>query len=238
MKEYVDLFDYCRLLSINCKSAPVIKACEEVMNALRPSNSNGNNNGSSTHGLVIDNGTYGYTLKSSFGVSVYFPCTGQVPACYSRLEFCQKTRWHEFLTAFLISPAGRPAVFEAEWPDVIGDNQPAATPAIQPVVVKEANIIATVYAATSITGAGGVLSNGDASLADGNGLKTTLGDVIKTTYGDVIKTSHGDPIKTPQLPTWLLPSAPKLKDAIVPTDPGLRDTKIVGPGNCGCGQKH
>ena len=242
LKDYVDLFDYCRLLSLNCKSAAVIKACNEVMNALHTSNSNGNNNGSSTRGLVIDNGTYGYPLKSSFGVSVYFPCTGQVPVCYPKLEFCQKTRWHEFLAAFLLSPAGRPALFEAEWPDVIGDNQPAP-PAIQPVIVKEVNTTATVNAGIAITGTGVVLSNGDASLGDGNGLKTTLGDVIKTTYGDVIKTSHGDPIKTPQLPTWLLPSAPKLKASVVPpekgpTDPDVRGTKISSPGNCGCGQKH
>lgn len=244
MKDYVDLFDYCRLLSANCKSAMVVKACEDVMNALRPANSN--NNGSTTHGLVVDNGTYGYTLKSSFGVSVYFPCTGQIPGCYPKLEFCQKTRWHEFLAAFLVSPAGRPAVFEAEWPDVIGDNQPpqppvTPTPEIQPGIFKEINLTTTTAAAPVLAGTGVVLSNGNGNVtaADGNGVKTTLGDVIKTTYGDVIKTSHGDPIKTPQLPTWMLPSAPKLKAPVDgPTDPNMRGARIGDQVNCGCGQKH
>jgi hypothetical protein len=213
------------------------------MNALR--SANGNNNGSPS-GLVIDNGTYGYPLKCSFGVSVYFPSVGQVPSCYAELEFCKQTRWHEFLNVFLHSPDGRTALFEAtppivtetehEWPNVIPDVQPEVVPAVQPSVVAEPVTAGAAVGSgnAAITASGVAVTENDNHV--GNGLKTTLGDVIKTTLGDVIKTtlgdviktSHGDPIKKPQLPTWMLPSAPKVNTTIAP------DTKPVTPRNCGC----
>lgn len=235
LRDYVDLFDYCRLLTANSKSPAVNKACQDVMDALR--NENTNNNGS-PGGLVIDNGTYGYPLKCSFGVSVYFPCVGQVPPCYAELEFCKQTRWHEFLDVFLHSPDGRTALFEStppivtetesEWPNVIPDMHPEAAPAAQPAIIVE-GVPAT--AAVQTVAAATTASDVDVTENDnhtGNGFKTTLGDVIKTTLGDVIKTSHGDPIKRPQLPTWMLPSAPKVNATIAP------DTKSVESRNCGC----
>lgn len=203
LRDYVDIYDYCRLLALNCKSASVTQACGDVMNALHNSNSNGNGKLS---GLVVDHGTYGYPLKCSFGVSVYFPAAGNVPSCYRELEFCTKTRWHEFLEVFLLSPEGRPALFEGEqpepesdWPNEISANEPSV-PATEPAVaaVGEDNAAVETVTAT-FTPAGIALPSSNGS--GGNGLKTTLGDVIKT--------SHGDPIKKPQLPFWMLPSAPK-----------------------------
>lgn len=238
MRDYVDIYDYCRLLSINCRNTAVSSACERVMTALHDSSSA--NNGSSPTGLVVDHGTYGYPLKCSFGLSVFFPCVGQVPSCYAELEFSKRTKWHEFLNAFLTSPEGKTAVFErlpqittetkpetdGEWPNVIPDEQPAAAPVspTQPVAVV-ANAPATVATAAavptaSLTATGVVVMSNDAPA--GNGLKTT--------YGDVIKTSHGDPIKRPQLPVWMLPNAPKVTSSTLgPTDK---------PGDCNCGKQH
>lgn len=221
LRDYVDLFDYCRLLALNCKSAAVSKACEDVMNALHSANSN--NNGS-PGGLVIDHGTYGYPLKCSFGVSVYFPCTGQVPSCYAELEFCKQTRWHEFLDLFLHSPDGRTALFEgtppsvketeSEWPNVIPDVQPEVAPTAQPAVA----------AATVGTGIATLTATGVAVMENDN----HIGNGLKTSLGDVIKTSLGDPIKTPQLPVWMLPSAPKVNATVGP------DQRSMAPRNCGC----
>lgn len=235
LRDYVDLYDYCRLLTLNCRNDAVIKACRDVMNALH--SDNGNNNGSQG-GLVIDHGTYGYPLKCSFGVSIYFPCVGQVPACYPELEFCKRTKWHEFLNVFLRSPEGRTALFEgkppivteteAEWPSEIQDPQPSIVPNAQPATatVNAGTAAVETVAATTMIATGAVLS-----ASDGLG-----GSGLKTTYGDVIKTSHGDPIKKPQLPTWLLPSAPKL-NGNGSTGPGVRGKTVVAPGDCNCGGK-
>ena len=141
---------------------------------------------------------------------MFFPAAGDVPSCYPCLKFCQDTRWDEFLEVFLLSPEGRPALFEGEqpaspepesdWPSEISANGMPVVPATQPGVaaVGEANAAVETVTAT-FTPAGIALPSSNGS--GGNGLKTTLGDVIKT--------SHGDPIKKPQLPFWLLPSAPK-----------------------------
>jgi len=236
LKDYIDVFDYCRLLSINCKSVYVVKACEDVMNALHSSNGDG-----SASGLVVDHGTYGYPLKAAFGVSVFFPCVGEVPACYPSLEFCKKTKWHEFLDAFLHSPEGRTAAFEhsdTEWPNVITAKEPAPVLIAEPVDPNAAHV-AVAAKVTTLTATGVVLDTND---FNGNGVKTTQGDVIKTTMGDVIKTSQGDPIKIPSLPSFLLTPVSKPKPIISPTtpetDPAVRTKPNGYPGNCGCGQNH
>jgi len=232
LKDYIDLFDYCRLLSINCKSVYVVKACEEVMNALHSSNTDG-----SSSGVVVDHGTYGYPLKCSFGVSVFFPCVGEVPACYPNLEFCQRTKWHEFLNAFLHSPEGRVAAFEPsdiEWPSVITAKEPSVV--LTPVPVANVANVDAATKVTTLTATGVVLES------NGNGVKTTQGDVIKTTMGDVIKTTQGDPIKVPRLPSFLLTPDSKPKPIIPPTtpdtEPAVRTKPNGTPGNCGCGQNH
>ncbi|HET7287431.1 MAG TPA: hypothetical protein VFI71_08175, partial [Pyrinomonadaceae bacterium] len=94
----------------------------------------------------------------------------------------------------------------------------------QPAVVAAVNAAASTMATLTATGV--VLdTNGSAMLGNG--------DHLKTTYGDVIKTSHGDPIKKPQLPVWMLPSAPKLNATVLP-----RAKTPVTPGGCGCGSKN
>ena len=233
MKDYVDIYDFCRLLSLNCKSPWVIKACEDVINALHGAPGNGNK---PSERLVIDHGTYGYPLKCSFGVSVFFPCVGEIPACYPKLEFCERTKWHEFLYVFLRSPQGRTAVFEteseAEWPNEVG---PAADE--KPAVVLPAPAVADVNVATTVK-APAVTLTATGVLTGGNGnMKFAPHDGLKTTYGDVIKTSHGDPIKKPGLPTWILPSPPggtEDRRAVRSdrTSKAPDDTK-----KCGCGHK-
>jgi hypothetical protein len=204
MKDYVDIFDFCRLLCLNCKNPWVIKACEDVMNALHGAPVNGSG---LSERLVIDHGTYGYPLKCSFGVSVFFPCVGEIPACYPKLEFCERTKWHEFISVFLRSPQGKAAVFEAEsegeWPNEVvttADEKPAVVPAAH--TVGDVNVATTVKAPAVVLTATGVLIGGNGNM------KSAHSHGLKTTYGDIVKTSHGDPIKKPGLPSWILPSPP------------------------------
>ena len=230
MKDYVDVLDFCRLLSLNCKDKWVIRACNDVINSLRGRAVNGK---SSPERLVIDYGTYGYPLKRSFGVSVYFPCVGDVPPCYPNLIFCQKTKWHEFLNLFLRSPQGHPAVFEAE-PDV--KPAPEIVPAEQPVTVAVGLLPAVTAAEGADNGAAFTREIAASGAFIASNMKLTY-NPVKTTYGDVIKTSHGDPIKKPELPVWILPAGLNGK----PEEPGTRTVRraqqVSTVTRCGCGSK-
>ena len=252
LRDYVDLFDFCRLLAINCRSEWLTRACHDVMKAISGDRSSSNGAG---RGLVIDYGTYGVSLKRSFGVSIYFPCVAPVPECYGALEFCKRTQWHKFLDMFVHSPAGRPALFEpARNGNIVKQPanapQPAevgpVTPATQPPVSKEVKATGTItveaapeLAATATNGKNLTL---DASFtANGDANKTTYGDIVKTTYGDIVKTTYGEPIKTPQAPSWVRPAVPQLLAKVVapvskepaPENPVATSGKC----NCNCNQR-
>ncbi len=259
--DYVDLFDFCRLLAINCRSEWLTRACYDVMKAISGDRSSSNGAG---RGLVIDYGTYGASLKRSFGVSVYFPCVAPVPECYGQLEFCKRTQWHKFLDTFVHSPAGRPALFEPERngnsvkppanappPAEVGPTAPAT----QPPVSKEVKATGTITV-EPVSELATVASNGknlalDASVKAASGdaskttygdvVKTTYGDIVKTTYGDIVKTTYGEPIKTPQAPSWIRPSMPQLLAKVVapvPTEPVSTEPAPTNPvatnGKCNC----
>ncbi|HKR14918.1 MAG TPA: clostripain-related cysteine peptidase [Pyrinomonadaceae bacterium] len=229
IREYVDLYDFCRLLSINCNNRWVLNACQGVMDAIGGSRSQ-NGNGPASK-LIVDYGIYGYPLKRSFGVSVYFPCVTPIPACYPQLEFCKQTRWHKFLHAFLNSPKGKPALEEKPVDAVIkpaSPKEPASTskepskaPEIELAVagVGDAAVAARLSPevdsdALDIDPAvSPMIVAADSSNTNG-GIKTTHSDEIKTTYGDVIKTTHGDPIKAPTLPVWILPNPSRFKSLV------------------------
>jgi hypothetical protein len=192
----------------------VVASCEAVMSALAGQAAN-NGNGAGRK-LVVDYGTYGHPLKRSFGVSVYFPCVGEIPSCYPALEFCRLTQWHKFLGAFLSSPTGRPAIAELPKPSIgvveeKWNKEPLEDPAVQPEVVPAVH--SAVHSKDPDLALNGSLSNKlegalFKAMLDVGHIKTTYDDPIKTTYGDVIKTTYGDPIKKPDLPAWILPRRP------------------------------
>ena len=248
MRDFVDLYDFCALLAINCPSKWVSKAAEDVMKAIGGDHSNDNGAG---RRLVIDYGTYGVSLKRAFGVSVFFPCVAPIPPCYQELEFCKRTKWNEFLTQFVQSPAGRVAVLD---PALNGNAQPSkpqpgpievvpVPTTAQPAIGTEVNANAMVATATVAAPAEASMpatnGNKEAPL-DGGGIKTTYGDRIKTTYGDIVKTVYNEPIKTPQLPSWGRPTTPKLlakTQPAKPVDPAPKPAEPTYDCNCNCGHR-
>lgn len=118
IKDYIDLYDYCRLLQENCKLrkskespiersmeaekfASIKSACGEVMKAIEGGGK-----------FVIDYGYYGYSLRDSHGISIYFPCAG-ISGKYSSLEFSKATSWDKFLQAFVGEAPPQPATGRA-----------------------------------------------------------------------------------------------------------------------------
>ena len=248
LTDYVDLFDFCRLLAINCRSEWLTRACQDVMKAISGDRSSTNGAG---RGLVIDYGTYGASLKRSFGVSVYFPCVAPVPECYGALEFCKRTQWHNFLEAFVHSPAGRPALFEPErngnsvkppanapQPVEVGPTVPTTQPPVSKEVKATGTLTVEAAPALAATATNGKNLTLDASVkaTNGDGIKTTYGDVVKTTYGDIVKTTYGDPIKTPQVPSWVRPSVPQLLAKVVApvSNEPAPETPVASNGKCNC----
>ena len=240
IREYVDLYDFCRLLRLNCKNPWITAACKDVMDAIWQQSSAASNG--SNRKLVFDYGTYGYPLKRSFGVSVYFPCVDEIPKCYTALKFCEETRWHEFLGAFLKSPQGVVAVGERvaarKDKDVLDAEIVVSPHGERAFVFADKAVVATDLEVT-----GGTTSNTGGSGSGNNGdVKSTYGDPIKTTYGDVIKTTLGDPIKKPELPSWILPTAP-FSDRPIRSGTILRNkqapvrTKTEPICTCTCGHK-
>lgn len=247
LRDYVDLYDFCRLLSVNCNNDWVSKACEDVMIALNGQpgssnngNSNGNGNGNGTAPkLVVDYGTYGASLKRSFGVSVFFPCIGPLPSCYRELEFCKRTNWHQFLEAFLTSPDGRMALLEPEPAKSTStkNGKPLET-VLVPSTGKPAALIANANAVTGTAVVAEAVADEGLDVGNNGNIKTTLSDPVKTTYGDVVKTTYGEPIKTPLLPAWVKPGTPRLLTQARPSVTPQAAVTAEPVSRCGCGQKY
>jgi hypothetical protein len=120
MKEFIDLYHFCEQLLNICQTAdanpklrgPVSErisvvsyACSEVLGAIRcaPENSP---NGAERDGFVYDYGFYGFPLRDSNGVSIYFPCD-KIEQGYDELAFSQGTStrdvtWNDFLKEFVL----------------------------------------------------------------------------------------------------------------------------------------
>ena len=92
IKDYIDLYDYCRLLQENCHKETIRVKCGNVLEAIAGKDGKGQ--------FVLDYGYYGFRLRDVKGVSIYFPCRG-VSARYDKLEFSIYTLWDEFLEAFV-----------------------------------------------------------------------------------------------------------------------------------------
>lgn len=88
-KEYVDLYDYCDLLSSNTQSATVRDMCKKTMGTLQES------------GVIIRSEFKGDAVKHSHGLSIYFP-QHVVSSLYDKLDF-SRTSWDDFLKQFTSS---------------------------------------------------------------------------------------------------------------------------------------
>jgi hypothetical protein len=83
----IDLVDFCLLLRDAAPGSEIARTCEDVVRAART-------------GYVAVEGHRGADLGNSHGVAIYFP-TEAVSPLYPRLDFSQRTGWHEFLAAYL-----------------------------------------------------------------------------------------------------------------------------------------
>ncbi|HEV7857372.1 MAG TPA: clostripain-related cysteine peptidase [Pyrinomonadaceae bacterium] len=120
MKEFIDLYHFCEQLQTICKSggvnaklgrrklsdriSVVRAACRKVLNVIRSQKNS--QDAEETGGFVYDYGFYGFPLRDSNGVSIYFPCD-RIEAGYDQLEFNQPrdkrdVTWNDFLKEFVL----------------------------------------------------------------------------------------------------------------------------------------
>jgi hypothetical protein len=82
--DYVDFFDFCRLLKKDCDVQDIKAGCDEAMKAVDR--------------FVVRSAFKGPDMKDSHGLSIYFPLKN-LSSLYGRLDFTKKTKWQEFLKA-------------------------------------------------------------------------------------------------------------------------------------------
>jgi hypothetical protein len=120
MKEFIDLYHFCEQLRKICKSggvntklgrrklsdriAVVRTACGRVINAIRSQKKE--QNGEPSGVFVYDYGFYGFPLRDSNGVSIYFPCD-RIEVGYDQLSFneprdTRDVTWNDFLKEFVL----------------------------------------------------------------------------------------------------------------------------------------
>ena len=87
--EYVDLYDYCTLLSESSTDVEIRAACNEVTKVI------------ASEGIVIEALYQGEAMQYSYGLSIYFPLH-EVSRSYEQLDFARDTRWVAFLKEYVI----------------------------------------------------------------------------------------------------------------------------------------
>jgi hypothetical protein len=124
MKEFIDLYHFCDQLLKICEGGEakfrrmgepserllyVRDNCAEILNVIRAQeNIQGRDQ---SVGFVYDYGFYGFPLRESNGVSIYFPCDRIEPG-YADLDFNRnkeaddETTWNDFLTEFVLGFTG------------------------------------------------------------------------------------------------------------------------------------
>ncbi len=85
--ENIDLVDLCSLLANTGGGQAIVAACQQIIQAVQVD-------------YVIKQGYKGADVKDSHGVAIYFP-TQAVSPLYAGLDFSKKTKWDEFLNAYL-----------------------------------------------------------------------------------------------------------------------------------------
>ncbi|MBI3950309.1 MAG: peptidase C11 [Acidobacteria bacterium] len=92
--DYIDLYDFCDLLEVNCALSEIRMACQKVKAAI------------GTDGFVVSSGYKGAAVEHSNGLSIYFP-QKHISPLYATLDFTKHTAWGSFLDAYVKS-TGRP----------------------------------------------------------------------------------------------------------------------------------
>lgn len=82
--DYIDLFDFCRLLNKNCRIPKIQTSCGRVMKTVDQ--------------FVVRSGFKGQDMKNSHGVSIYLPMKN-ISSLYKKLDFAKNTAWEQFLRA-------------------------------------------------------------------------------------------------------------------------------------------
>ena len=97
---YVDLHHFASNLAQGSDLAAVRHACLDVMAIVT---------GRKAKSPVITESHAGPRMGAARGLSIYFPPSGDPWAFYQELDFAQRTRWADFLEAYLIHDPGGPS---------------------------------------------------------------------------------------------------------------------------------
>lgn len=84
--DYIDLYDFCKLLIANCNEVEIKSACQSVMEVIGD--------------FVISSGYKGASVEHSHGLSIYFP-QKELSPLYRTLDFTKKTSWGKFIGAYM-----------------------------------------------------------------------------------------------------------------------------------------
>ncbi|MEP7339071.1 MAG: clostripain-related cysteine peptidase [Acidobacteriota bacterium] len=119
LREFIDLYDFCKQLARFSTDAEIKKRAEGVMKAIFPDQSE-KDKSFSEDTFVWTYGHCGYPVKDAKGVSVYFPVDRLPRDEYKELEFTSQTGWGEFIESYVTklglpfsSLAGAPAAAAA-----------------------------------------------------------------------------------------------------------------------------
>lgn len=107
LKEFIDLYDFCKQLDRFSTDADVKRKCKAVMRAIFPTDGQ-KDNSFSDGTFVWTYGYCGYPVKDARGVSIYFPIDRLPRDEYKELEFTTQTGWGEFIESF-VNKLGLPA---------------------------------------------------------------------------------------------------------------------------------
>lgn len=88
--DYVDLYDFARLLASKAGAKAVHDACARVLSALEPGGAGS---------LVLADGHAGLNERNAHGLSIYFPMAGVSP-CYAALDMSRDCAWAALLDTF------------------------------------------------------------------------------------------------------------------------------------------
>lgn len=111
IEEYVDLYDFCQILIQECEHAKgkapnpprdvkadaIIDACKQLKETIRGPGGNYKNFNQNCFAPL--HGVYGFTLRCSYGTSIYFPCRALRPE-YMALDFAEPSGWAAFLAKY------------------------------------------------------------------------------------------------------------------------------------------
>jgi hypothetical protein len=109
IEDYVDLYDFCQLLIQECDyeagnlnegtraqtANNIDAACKALMQRIRGTSDRYMSAGA----FVPVHGLYGFPVRHSYGVSIYFPCRDRSDA-YQDLEFASQSGWGSFLDKY------------------------------------------------------------------------------------------------------------------------------------------